>query len=124
MRLGWQYRLRIRVSNAGVSVCALPDSYHRLSDGASVDIGGRSWRVVVGTGHSPEHACLYCPELKLLISGDQILPRISSNVSVFPTEPEANPLSEWLTSLARLKREIPDDVLVLPAHNECFRGLH
>jgi glyoxylase-like metal-dependent hydrolase (beta-lactamase superfamily II) len=115
---------RARFGGFGKYVCALPDSYHRLSDGASIHIGGRSWRVVVGTGHSPEHACLYCPELKLLISGDQVLPRISSNVSVFPTEPEANPLSEWLTSLARLKREIPDDVLVLPAHNDCFRGLH
>ena len=62
--------------------------------------------------------------LKVLISGDQILPRISSNVSVHPTEPDADPMSNWLDSLARLKREMPDDVLVLPAHNECFRGLH
>jgi len=71
-----------------------------------------------------EHACLYCPELKLLISGDQVLPRISSNVSVYPTEPDADPMTGWLDSIAKLKREIPDDVLVLPAHNECFRGLH
>jgi glyoxylase-like metal-dependent hydrolase (beta-lactamase superfamily II) len=80
--------------------------------------------VIVGTGHSPEHACLYCADLKLLISGDQVLPRISSNVSVHPTEPDANPMLEWLTSLAKLKREVPDDVLVLPSHNDCFRGLH
>jgi hypothetical protein len=60
----------------------------------------------------------------LLISGDQVLPRISSNVSVFPTEPEADPLTDWLASLAKLKREIPEDVLVLPAHNEPFHGLH
>jgi len=60
----------------------------------------------------------------VLISGDQVLPRISSNVSVFPTEPDANPLSEWLESLAAIKRQIPDDVLVLPSHNEPFRGLH
>jgi hypothetical protein len=57
-------------------------------------------------------------------SADQILPRISSNVSVHPTEPDADPMSNWLDSLAKLKREVPDDVLVLPAHNECFRGLH
>src|SRR5262249_46657482 len=82
------------------------------------------WRVVIGTGHSPEHTCLYCPELKLLISGDQVLPRISSNVSVFPTEPEANPLEDWLLSIGKLKRCIADDALVLPAQNECFRGLH
>ena len=60
----------------------------------------------------------------MLISGDQILPRISSNVSVHPTEPDADPMSNWLESLAKLRREVPDDVLVLPAHNECFRGLH
>jgi glyoxylase-like metal-dependent hydrolase (beta-lactamase superfamily II) len=59
-----------------------------------------------------------------LISGDQVLPRISSNVSVYPTEPDANPLDDWLTSLALIKQRIPDDVLVLPAHNSPFTGLH
>ena len=72
----------------------------------------------------PEHACLYCPDLKLLISGDQVLPRISSNVSVFPTEPDADPLTDWLVSLERIKGLVPDDVLVLPAHNDPFIGLH
>jgi glyoxylase-like metal-dependent hydrolase (beta-lactamase superfamily II) len=80
--------------------------------------------VVVGSGHSPEHASLYCPDLKLMISGDQVLPKISSNVSVFPTEPEGDPLTDWLTSLARIKTRVPDDVLVLPAHNDPFHGLH
>jgi glyoxylase-like metal-dependent hydrolase (beta-lactamase superfamily II) len=87
-------------------------------------LGAHEWQVVVGNGHSPEHACLYCPELKLLISGDQVLPRISSNVSVYPLEPDANPLADWLNSLAKLKAHIPNDVLVLPAHNSPFRGLH
>src|SRR6202034_2795800 len=59
-----------------------------------------------------------------LISGDQVLPKISSNVSVFPTEPEADPLTEWLDSLAAIRVRVPDDVLVLPSHNEPFRGLH
>jgi glyoxylase-like metal-dependent hydrolase (beta-lactamase superfamily II) len=62
--------------------------------------------------------------LKLFISDDQVLPRISSNVSVFPTEPDADPLSDWLDSLAKIRHEVPDDVTVLPAHNEPFRGLH
>ncbi len=93
-------------------------------DGEVLRIGKHDWRVIVGTGHSPEHACLYCPELKLLISGDQVLPRISSNVSVHPTEPDENPMADWLASLAKLKAQVPDDVLVLPSHNECFRGLH
>ena len=64
-------------------------------------IGGHRWRVVVGRGHSPEHACLHCPQLKLLISGDQVLPRITSNVSVFPTEPDARP-AHRLAAVARL----------------------
>ena len=115
---------RARFGFFGKALHALPDSYHRLRDGDEVEIGGRAWRVVVGSGHSPEHACLYCPELKLLISGDQVLPRITSNVSVFPTEPDANPLDDWLTSLARIKARVPDDVLVLPAHNDPFFGLH
>jgi len=83
-----------------------------------------AWRAVIGRGHSPEHLCLHCPELQVLISGDQVLPRITSNVSVFPTEPEANPLEEWLESLASIGQRVPDDVLVLPSHNEPFHGLH
>lgn len=115
---------RARFGNFGKHIHALPDSFVRLHDGQSLRIGAHEWRVVTGSGHSPEHACLYCPALKLLISGDQILPRISSNVSVYPMEPEADPLADWLGSLDKLRREVPDDVLVLPSHNECFRGLH
>jgi glyoxylase-like metal-dependent hydrolase (beta-lactamase superfamily II) len=115
---------RARFGNFGKYIHPLPDSYRRMQDGEEIVIGPHAWRVVVGNGHSPEHACLHCPELKLFISGDQVLPRISSNVSVYPTEPDADPMSGWLTSIAKLKREVPDDVLVLPAHNECFRGLH
>ena len=115
---------KARFGGFGKMVYTLPDSYRRLMDGEQLLIGGRQWRVVVGRGHSPEHACLYCAELRLMISGDQVLPRISSNVSVFPTEPDADPLSDWLESLASIKVRIPDDVLVLPSHNEPFHGLH
>jgi glyoxylase-like metal-dependent hydrolase (beta-lactamase superfamily II) len=115
---------KARFGGFGRALHALPDSFHRLNDGDEIMIGGRTWRVVVGSGHSPEHACLHCPELKLMISGDQVLPRISSNVSVFPTEPDGDPLTDWLTSLARIRTKIPDDVLVLPAHNDPFHGLH
>ena len=113
-----------RFGGFGKALHALPDSFRRLSDGEEITIGDHVWRIVVGNGHSPEHACLYCPALKLLISGDQVLPRISSNVSVFPTEPDGDPLRDWLTSLARIKTRVPDDVLVLPAHNDPFHGLH
>ena len=113
-----------RFGGFGKALHALPDSYRRLIDGETLGIGGRAWKVVVGSGHSPEHACLWCPELKLFISGDQVLPKITSNVSVFPTEPDGDPLDEWLTSLARVQALVPDDVLVLPAHNDPFHGLH
>ena len=115
---------RARFGRFGKAVHALPDSYRRVVDGEELQIGGRSWRAVVGRGHSPEHLCLHCAELGILISGDQVLPRITSNVSVFPTEPDADPLAEWLESLAAIKRRVPDEVLVLPSHNEPFRGLH
>jgi glyoxylase-like metal-dependent hydrolase (beta-lactamase superfamily II) len=114
---------RKRFGGFGMGIHSLPQSFHRLVDGQEIVIGKNRWRIVVGRGHAPEHACLWCPEKKLMISGDQILPRISSNVSVFPTEPEANPLQEWLDSCAMLRKLIPDDTLILPAHNEPFYGV-
>ncbi|HEY6869998.1 MAG TPA: MBL fold metallo-hydrolase [Novosphingobium sp.] len=108
----------------GQMVYPLPDAFQALADGDRLRIGGRTWDVIVGRGHSPEHACFYCAELKVLVSGDQILPRISSNVSVYPYEPEAEPLSGWVESLGRIKTLVPADVLVLPAHGRPFRGLH
>jgi glyoxylase-like metal-dependent hydrolase (beta-lactamase superfamily II) len=127
-RAGWSENsietYRTRFGNFGKHIHPLPDSYRRLQDGEELIIGANTWRVIVGSGHSPEHACLYCPALKVLISGDQILPRISSNVSVHPNEPDGDPMKNWLDSLAKIRREVPDDVLVLPSHNECFRGLH
>ncbi|MEO7387641.1 MAG: MBL fold metallo-hydrolase, partial [Gammaproteobacteria bacterium] len=115
---------RKRFGAFGKMVEAMPDSVRRVTAGESMQIGGREWRLIGGNGHSPEHICLWSPDLNLFISGDQILPRISSNVSVFPTEPDADPLTDWLESCARLQHEIPADVLVLPAHNEPFVGAH
>ncbi|MDE2304133.1 MAG: MBL fold metallo-hydrolase, partial [Gammaproteobacteria bacterium] len=108
----------------GRMIRPMPAAYRRISDAERLRFGADEWRVIVGSGHSPEHACLYCESKRLLISGDQVLPRISSNVSVYPTEPDADPLSDWLDSLGALRRRVPDDVLVLPAHNSPFRGLH
>jgi glyoxylase-like metal-dependent hydrolase (beta-lactamase superfamily II) len=115
---------RKRFGFFGSAVHRLPQSFLRLQEGDRLTLGGREWQVVVGRGHSPEHACLVCPALNIVIAGDQILPRISSNVSVHPTEPEANPLGDWLSSCARLKTILPADILVLPSHNEPFRGAH
>jgi glyoxylase-like metal-dependent hydrolase (beta-lactamase superfamily II) len=104
-------------------VPAVPASYTRMQDGQRLAIGGREWEVIAGFGHSPEHAALYCAELKVLISGDMVLPRISTNVSVFAIEPEGNPLKLYLDSLQRYLA-LPDDTLVLPSHGKPFRGLH
>jgi len=108
----------------GARIHAFPASFERLVDGQALGIDGRIWRVVVGSGHSPEHACLFREDDKVLISGDQVLPRISSNVSVHPTEPAANPLHDWLCSIQKLEASLPADSLVLPSHGEPFLGLH
>jgi glyoxylase-like metal-dependent hydrolase (beta-lactamase superfamily II) len=125
---GWDERAiekyKAKFGFFGGMIYPMPHSYRRISDGETLRMGAHAWQVLVGNGHSPEHACLYCAELKLLISGDQVLPKISSNVSVFPTEPDANPLDDWMTSLAKIAARVPDDVLVLPAHKGPFRGLH
>lgn len=105
-------------------VAPIPPALRRLRDGEAITVGGRSWRVIVGRGHSPEHACLWCPEIGVLISGDQVLPRISPNVSVWAQEPEADPLALFTASLARIRDMVPDDTLVLPSHGKPFRGLH
>lgn len=101
----------------------LPHGYQRMKAGDVLTIGNATWRIVVGNGHSPEHACLVCDEKQVMISGDQVLPRITSNVSVFSNEPHGNPLEDWFESLDTL-RTLSDDLLVLPAHNEPFRNLH
>ncbi len=100
----------------------LPRSYHRLFDGDVLAIGGREWRVIVGYGHAPEHASLYCEKLGILVSGDMLLPRISTNVSVFAATPDDDPLGYYLSSLQRIK-SLPEETLVLPSHGRPFRGL-
>lgn len=107
----------------GRAVWALPQSYIRLSEGDVLDIGGDDWRVVIGSGHSPEHVCLWRESDGVFLAGDQILPRISSNVSVWPTEPLQDPLADWMRSLDRLEALLPSDTLVLPAHGEPFLGV-
>jgi len=100
-----------------------PFSHRRLFDGERIAIGGREWKVIVGYGHAPEHASLYCEALNLLISGDMLLPRISTNVAVRPVDPSSNPLRLFLESIRRY-RDLPKDVFVLPSHGLPFRGAH
>ncbi|WP_322033896.1 MBL fold metallo-hydrolase [Paraburkholderia sp. J76] len=127
-RAGWDESAiedyRSRFSRSSRMIHPLPDSFVRLEDGARLMIGAFEWRVMVGRGHTPEHACLHSEQSGILISGDQVLPRISSNVSVHPLEPNADPLGEWLASIETFRAALPDDTLVLPSHNEPFFGLH
>ena len=115
---------KMRFGGFGKAISPMPHSYDRLVDGQVLTIGGRDWHIITGSGHSPEHACLYCPELALALTGDQLLPNISSNVSVWPTEPEANPLENWIKSCHKLKDKLPADTLIGPAHGIPFRGAH
>lgn len=108
----------------GKGVSPIPRAYSRLEDGDRLRIGADDWQVVVGAGHSPEHVCLWRRSDDVFIAGDQILPRISSNVSVWPTEPQADPLGEWLASIDRLRALLPQGAFVLPSHGEPFYGVH
>jgi glyoxylase-like metal-dependent hydrolase (beta-lactamase superfamily II) len=100
----------------------VPGRFRRLMDGMLIEIGGLSWQCISGYGHAPEHMALHCPDLDLLISGDMVLPRISTNVSVIEMEPEADPLRLYLASIERF-RGLPQDTLVLPSHGKPFTGL-
>lgn len=120
---GMLEQLKGRKSYYPTLVPAVPASYHRMQDGQVFAIGRNDWQVITGFGHSPEHASLYCARLGLLISGDMVLPRISTNVSVFAVEPESNPVQLYLDSLKKYQG-LPDDTLVLPSHGKPFRGLH
>lgn len=101
----------------------LPHEYRRLMHGDRIAVGGRDWEVITVFGHAPEHAALWCEALGVLISGDQVLPRITTNVGVWANQPEANPLALFLDSLGRFAH-LPGDALVLPSHDRVFRGLH
>ena len=116
-------KVRARAGYYGSMVPAVPRQYRRLLDGMTLRIGAHDWRCIAGYGHAPEHIALYCHELGTLISGDMVLPKISTNVSVIDIEPEADPLPLYLESIADLLA-LPDDTLVLPSHGRPFKGLH
>ena len=114
---------RQRGNPFALNVTPVPPAFHRIMEGDEIEIGGRPWRVIVGFGHAPEHACLHQPELGVLISGDQVLPKITTNVSVWPDQPEGDPLKLYLDSLAKF-RPLPEETFVLPSHGLPFLGLH
>lgn len=116
-------KIRARGSYYPGMVPDVPRSFRRMQDGDAISIGGRDWQCISGYGHAPEHIALYCDELKALISGDMMLPRISTNVSVYDVEPESNPLKSFLDSIDKFRR-LPERTLVLPSHGKPFTGLH
>jgi glyoxylase-like metal-dependent hydrolase (beta-lactamase superfamily II) len=105
-------------------VTGLPPTFRRVIAGETLRIGGREFSVLTGGGHSPEQVMLYCAAENLFLAADQVLARISPNVSVWAVDPEGDPLGIYLRSLDALRREIPADTLVLPGHNLPFHGLH
>lgn len=104
-------------------VAPVPSVFRRIQAGERIAIGGREWEVIIGRGHAPEHACLFSREAGVLISGDIVLPKITPNVSVWPSQPEADPLGEYLGCLEQFF-DLPADTLVLPSHRLPFHGLH
>jgi glyoxylase-like metal-dependent hydrolase (beta-lactamase superfamily II) len=103
-------------------VSGIPDKHSVLGEGESIIIGDKEWRVIMAYGHAPGHITLYCEALNLLISGDQILPTITSNISVYADQPDANPLDEYLESFKKFDT-LPEDITVLPSHGKVFQGL-
>lgn len=111
--------LRGRKNYYSSMVPRVPQSFRRIFPGEQIRIGGQKWKVIAGYGHCPEHASLFCESLKVLISGDMLLPKISTNMSVWSQEPDANPLQLYLDSLTRFE-DLPHHVLVLPSHGKPF----
>ena len=104
-------------------VPTLPKQYYRIMENDVIRIGARDWRVITAFGHAPEHATLYSADDHILISGDQVLPRITTNVGVWGNQPEANPLKLFLDSMHKFE-PLPEDTLILPSHDRVFTGLH
>ena len=115
---------RKRWASIGDRVTPMPERTRRIAEGDTVRVGDLDWRVLIGRGHAPEHASLYCAATDTLIAGDQVLPQISPNVSVYPAQPDENPLAGFLDSIATFRAALPDSATVLPSHKLPFTGLH
>jgi glyoxylase-like metal-dependent hydrolase (beta-lactamase superfamily II) len=100
----------------------LPQSISRIRPGETISLGGHDWQAIAGYGHTQEHIAFYCDALRVLISGDMLLPKISTNVNVWPIDPTADAVGMFLDSLDEFA-ELPEDTLVLPSHGLPFRGI-
>ncbi len=128
LRNGLDAETTARVSTQGHGylkmVTGLPPTFVRVVAGDTLKLGGRTFSVLTGDGHAPEQVMLYCAEEKLFLPADQVLAKISPNVSVWAVEPQGDPLGLYLRSLRALKAQLPEDALVLPGHQLPFHGLH
>jgi glyoxylase-like metal-dependent hydrolase (beta-lactamase superfamily II) len=104
-------------------VAPIPTGYTRIAEGDRIELGGRRWRITRGDGHAPEHAVLFEEDGPLVLGGDQLLPGISPNLGLYPTETNADPVGDWLDACDRLAPLARDDQLVLPGHKTPYRGL-
>lgn len=116
-------RAKERPFNFADIVAPIPPGFTRMDEGDVLTLAGRRWRVRIGHGHAPDHATLFSEDDRLVIGGDQLLPKISANIGVYPTEPEADPLGEWLASAARFRTFARESQLVLPGHKLPYTGL-
>jgi glyoxylase-like metal-dependent hydrolase (beta-lactamase superfamily II) len=108
--------------NFSACVAPIPLGFRALDEGDTLTMADRRWTLRLGHGHAPHHATFWSED-GLLLAGDQVIPGISSNISVYPTEPEADPLGDWLESCTRLRSHARPEHLVLPGHKLPFRGL-
>jgi len=116
-------RMAERPFNFADCTAPLPLGFTRIEEGDTIRAGGRAWDVRLGSGHAPDHATLWSRDDRLVLGGDQLLPSISPNLGVYPTEPEADPIAAWFASCRRLAAHARDDQLVLPGHKLPFTGL-
>jgi glyoxylase-like metal-dependent hydrolase (beta-lactamase superfamily II) len=112
-----------RPFNFADCVSPLPLGYTRIADGDEITMAGRRWQILTGDGHAPEHATFWSRDDDLVLGGDQLLPSISPNIGVYPTEPGADPLGEWIASCRRFRSVATDRHFVLPGHKLPFTGL-
>jgi glyoxylase-like metal-dependent hydrolase (beta-lactamase superfamily II) len=100
----------------------MPLGFTRLTEGLTLTIANRQWTIRIGHGHAPDHATLWSDD-GIILGGDQLLPGISANIGVYPTEPDADPLTDWLDSCRAFMAHAADTQLVLPGHKLPFTGL-
>ena len=111
-----------RPFNFADCVAPMPQGYSRIREGDRMKIGARDWVVRIGNGHAPEHATLWSED-GIVLGGDQLIASISPNLGLYPNEPEADPVSDWLEACERLSTHATPDQLVLPGHKLPFKGL-